>query len=61
MLRATKDKEGFREHIKHEFRKGATLPRTDILRIEYMLRRGHQQLKLLKQPGTRGMGVFEKE
>ncbi|XP_075070485.1 succinate dehydrogenase assembly factor 1, mitochondrial [Mixophyes fleayi] len=47
-LVAGKDKPGFVPQIQHEFRKNAKIPRTNIMIIEYLLRRGKRQLEQLK-------------
>ncbi|XP_054855944.1 succinate dehydrogenase assembly factor 1, mitochondrial [Eublepharis macularius] len=59
-LRAAKDKPGFLPRIRAEFRKHAQIPRTDILLIEYLLRRGQRQLEQLRDVHTKQMGVFVK-
>lgn len=41
----------------HEFRrKTATVARSDFKRIEYMLRQGDKQLKLMSRPGVKVVG-----
>ena len=60
-LRATKDKPGFQDFVKTEFRKHAALPRTDSVKVEYLLRRGWRQLDMLRSSSVSGAGVFEKE
>ena len=41
-------------YAKSEFRKQAKqVKRTDFRKIEYMMRKGEKQLKLLKMPGTK--------
>jgi succinate dehydrogenase assembly factor 1 len=59
-LRTTKAQPSFQEYIKTEFRKHAALPRTDSVKIEYLLRRGWRQLDMLKSSFVTGAGVFEK-
>ncbi|XP_075126462.1 succinate dehydrogenase assembly factor 1, mitochondrial [Leptodactylus fuscus] len=57
-LRAGKDKPGFLPRIQHEFRKNAKIARTDIMHIEYLLRRGRRQLDQLKDVNTKQLGAF---
>ena len=57
-LRASQDKPGFTEHIKYEFRKNSGIPKTDGLRIEYLLRRAQNQLKQLEKMECKSMGFF---
>ncbi|XP_060114038.1 succinate dehydrogenase assembly factor 1, mitochondrial [Heteronotia binoei] len=59
-LRAAKDKPGFLPRIRAEFRKHAQIPRADVMRIEYLLRRGQRQLEQLRDVHTKQMGVFVK-
>lgn len=60
-LRASEGKPGFANHIKHEFRKNLQIPRTDGLRIEYLLRRAKKQLQLLQKTECQAMGFFTKQ
>lgn len=60
-LRASQDKPGFTDHIKHEFRKNSVISKTDGLRIEYLLRRAQNQLKQLEKMETKSMGFFTQE
>lgn len=60
-LRTGKERPGVQEYVKAEFRKNAVIPRTDILRIEHLLRRAERQLTLLQKPTVKGMGTFEKD
>ena len=57
-LLATKGKPGFEQTIKQEFRQHASIPISDTLRIEFLLRKGHRKLELIKDPHTTGMGHF---
>jgi succinate dehydrogenase assembly factor 1 len=42
-----------KEHIRREFRKyGDSIPRSDFLHIEHILRRGEKQLKMLRKEGV---------
>lgn len=61
LLVASKGKDGFREHIQREFRKHASLPKTDGMRIEYLLRRGEHSLRQLKKTECQSMGYFVKD
>lgn len=60
-LRASQDKPGFIDHIKYEFRKNAVIPKTDGLRIEYLLRRAQNQLKQLEKMECKSMGFFTQQ
>lgn len=60
-LKVTKDKPSFQDYIRKEFRKNAELPKTDVIKIEYLLRRGWRQLDMLKTSRVSNAGVFEKE
>uniref|UniRef100_A0A452I0K9 Complex 1 LYR protein domain-containing protein n=1 Tax=Gopherus agassizii TaxID=38772 RepID=A0A452I0K9_9SAUR len=57
-LRAGKEKPGFLPRIQAEFRKNASIPRMDVMHIEYLLRRGQRQLKQLRDVNTKQMGGF---
>ncbi|XP_074872687.1 succinate dehydrogenase assembly factor 1, mitochondrial-like isoform X1 [Carettochelys insculpta] len=59
-LRAGKGKPGFLPRIQAEFRKNAGIPRTNVLYIEYLLRRGQRQLQQLRDTNTKQMGTFGK-
>ncbi|XP_072272399.1 succinate dehydrogenase assembly factor 1, mitochondrial [Pyxicephalus adspersus] len=59
-LRAGKDKPGSLPQIQHEFKKKAKIPRTEIMRIEYLVRRGRRQLEQLKDVNTKQLGAFIK-
>lgn len=61
-LRTTENQTRFQYYIKNEFRKyAASIPRTDIIKIEYLLHRGWRQLDMLKSSSVSGAGIFEKE
>jgi succinate dehydrogenase assembly factor 1 len=49
LIRACEGRPGFKEYIQAEFRKNAKIPRSNILQIEYLLRRGEKQLKDLQR------------
>lgn len=59
-LRAAEKKPGFYTNVQFEFRKNSTIPRTEILRIEHLLRQGWRKLKMMQDPFVSGMGRFEK-
>ncbi|CAD7682796.1 unnamed protein product [Nyctereutes procyonoides] len=40
------------------FRQHASLPRSDVLRIEYLYQHGRRQLQLLRSGHTKAMGAF---
>ena len=60
-MRITKEQPGFQDYIRNEFKKNSTLARSDIVKVEYLLRRGWRQLDMLKTTSVKGAGVFEKE
>lgn len=60
-LKLSKDKAGLKEVIRSEFRKNATIPRSDILRVEYQFRLGKKQFENLKNSEVDSVGVFERE
>ncbi|XP_075770351.1 succinate dehydrogenase assembly factor 1, mitochondrial-like [Pelodiscus sinensis] len=57
-LRTGREKPGFLPRIQAEFRKNASIPRADVMHIEYLLRRGQRQLAQLRDANTRQMGTF---
>ncbi|XP_070805914.1 succinate dehydrogenase assembly factor 1, mitochondrial [Pituophis catenifer annectens] len=57
-LRACRGKPGFLPRVQAEFRRAARIPRTDVLLIEYLLRRGQRQLAQLREGHATGMGFF---
>lgn len=58
-LRSSQDKPGTKEYVRMEFRKNATsIARTDVLRVEYLLRRAEKQLKLVQNDSVQDMGMF---
>ncbi|CAG5132531.1 unnamed protein product [Candidula unifasciata] len=60
-LQVTKKHPSFQEYVKDEFHKNAKLPKTEVIKIEYLLRRGWRQLQMLKTSSVSSAGVFEKE
>uniref|UniRef100_A0A8C9DDK6 Succinate dehydrogenase complex assembly factor 1 n=1 Tax=Prolemur simus TaxID=1328070 RepID=A0A8C9DDK6_PROSS len=58
LLRAGRGKPGAEARVRAEFRKHACLPRSDVLRIEYLYRRGQRQLQLLRSGHAKAMGAF---
>ncbi|XP_053303946.1 succinate dehydrogenase assembly factor 1, mitochondrial [Spea bombifrons] len=59
-LRAGKEKPGFLPRIQQEFRNNAKIPKTDVMHIEYLVRRGQRQLEQLKDVNTKQLGSFIK-
>lgn len=58
-LRAAQGKPGFDYAIRQEFKKNAvTIDKSDILRIEHLMRNGQRKLDLMKDPNVQGMGHF---
>nr|XP_058900305.1 succinate dehydrogenase assembly factor 1, mitochondrial [Kogia breviceps] len=58
LLRAGRGKPGAESRVRAEFRQHARLPRSDVLRIEYLYRRGRRQLQLLRSGHATAMGAF---
>ncbi|XP_008573886.1 PREDICTED: succinate dehydrogenase assembly factor 1, mitochondrial [Galeopterus variegatus] len=58
LLRAGRGKPGAEARVRAEFRQNACLPRSDVLRIEYLYRRGRRQLQLLRSGHATAMGAF---
>ncbi|XP_055992537.1 succinate dehydrogenase assembly factor 1, mitochondrial [Sorex fumeus] len=58
LLRAGRGKPGAEARVRAEFRQNASLPRSDVLRIEYLYRRGRRQLQLLREGHATAMGAF---
>lgn len=59
-LRAAEKKPGFYSNVQDEFRKNASIPRTEVLRIEHLLRQGWRKLKMMQDPYVTSMGRFQK-
>lgn len=55
-LKLSKEKPGIKNHIKREFKKNISIPKSDIHNIEYLLRRGRKQFNLLSSEDVTGMG-----
>ncbi|XP_066560179.1 succinate dehydrogenase assembly factor 1, mitochondrial [Amia ocellicauda] len=60
LLRAAQHKPGFRPTIQAEFRRNARLPKSDVMHIEYLYRRGLRQLEQLRDHNTKQLGAFVK-
>lgn len=58
LLRAGRGKPGAEARVRAEFRQNASLPRSDVLRVEYLYRRGRRQLQLLRSGHATAMGAF---
>ena len=58
-LRASSKKPGVKAYVQAEFKKNSSIPKTDILRIEHILRRSFRQLEQLKKTSVQSMDVFE--
>jgi len=58
-MRSCENKPGTKEYVRAEFRKNSTaIKKTDVLRVEYLVRRAEKQLKLLQNDSVKDMGVF---
>ena len=58
LLRAAVGKPGVETTIRSEFRRQASLARTDTLRIEYQMRMGRRKLEMIRDPHVSGVGQF---
>ena len=59
-MRAAKNRPGIAEHVQREFKRNASIQRTDTLQIEYLMRRGHRQLEVIKKSTVQSVGSFQK-
>nr|XP_040569858.1 mitochondrial GTPase 1-like isoform X3 [Lepeophtheirus salmonis] len=57
-MRAGETKVGFNVSIRNEFKKNKTIPKTDSIYIEYLLRGGKRKLNMIKDPHVSGIGYF---
>lgn len=57
-LKIGKQKPGIDSYVKVQFKKNAHIPRTETLRIDYLIRQGRKQLDMLKMEDVQKMGVF---
>jgi len=60
-LRVARDKPGAVEYVRAEFRKNADISKSEVMRIEHLLRRGQRQLESLQKPTTTGVGLFQQD
>ncbi|KAK0047011.1 succinate dehydrogenase assembly factor 1 mitochondrial [Biomphalaria pfeifferi] len=60
-LKVTKDKPSFQDYVRQEFRQNAELSKSDVIKIDYLLRRGWRQLEVLKSSAVKSAGVFVKD
>ena len=59
LIRACEGRPGFKEYIQAEFRKNAKIPRSNILQIEYLMRRGEKQLKDLQRREMQSISLIK--
>ena len=59
-LRAAEKKQpGFKSYIRQQFKQhGKAIPKTDTMRIEYMVRSGRRRLDMIQDPNVSGLGQF---
>ncbi|CAM1323373.1 Uncharacterised protein g8382 [Pycnogonum litorale] len=58
-LRSAKGKPGFEDYVKGEFRKNSSIPRSETIRIEFLIRRAERQLATtLRDENVTGMKSF---
>jgi len=60
-LRVARDKPGAADYVRSEFRKNADINKSEVMRIEHLVRRGQRQLESLQKPTTTGVGFFQKD
>ena len=60
-LRAGKTRPGIADYVRNEFKKNASIPRTETLQIEHLYRRGQRQLKMLQRQDVQSVGVFSRD
>ena len=60
-LRVARSKPGAVEYVRSEFRKNAGINKSEVMRIEHLLRRGQRQLESLQKPTTTGVGLFQQD
>lgn len=58
LLREAGERPGIALYIQNEFRKNKDIPRTNIMQIEYLIRRGDKRLQELKTGNMTSMGSF---
>ena len=59
LLRASKGKNGMKEHVQLVFHENADIPKRNYIHIEYLLRRGQRQLKTLQVGGVTKVRSFK--
>lgn len=59
LIRSCKGRPGFKQYIQAEFRKNSKIPRTNIMRIEYLIRRGEKQLKDMQKEEIHSISMFQ--
>jgi hypothetical protein len=57
LLRITRGRPSLFATVRHEFRRDASLSRTDFLAIEYRLRTAQKKLAMLQESGDRLTGI----
>jgi len=60
-LRVARDKPGAADYVRSEFRSNASINKSEVMRIEHLLRKGQRQLEGLQKPTTTGVGLFQKD
>ena len=61
LLREAKSKPGMTDFVRNEFRKNKNIPRSNIMQVEYLIRRGTKRLKEIQSGSMVSMGVFVKD
>ena len=58
-LRISWNQPDLRAHVRHEFKRQSTsVPRSDFLLVEHLLRRGDKQLKMLSKDSVDAVSYF---
>ena len=57
-LKAAATRPGFVDSVRSEFRRNASVPKNETMRVEYLLRQGYKKLDMMRDPHVSGMGHF---
>ena len=56
-LRHQENRPAFQAYVRHRFKENAQVPRTEVARVEYILRQGRKQLDVLKQEDVKSISL----
>nr|ACO15050.1 LYR motif-containing protein ENSP00000368165 homolog [Caligus clemensi] len=57
-LRSGEGKIGVQDSVRQVFKKNKSIPKTDTIYIEYLLRGGQRKLKMIQDPHVSSVGYF---